>query len=99
MGPATAGVAVGNQRADTDNRMVDVLRELVAHRRANSLGGLADVTVGSVEPSYSAATNLWLRLAEALRCLSYLLTCPVNLISCAAERSGATGQGESPHAI
>ena len=91
MGAGTAVVAVGHQRADTDNRMVDVLGEHVAHRRANF--------PNSGEPLYSAATNLWLRLAEALRCLSYLLTCPVNLISCAAERSGATGQGESPHAI
>ena len=62
MGPATAGVAVGNQRADTDNRMVDVLGELVAHRRAN----FPDVTVGSGEPLYSAATNLcWQRLKDA----------------------------------
>ena len=58
-------VPVGHQGADADNGMVDVLVELVAHRDADFLVGLADVTVGSGEPSYSAATNLWLRLAEA----------------------------------
>jgi hypothetical protein len=37
---------VGNQGTDTDNRMVDVLRELVAHRGANFVIGPADEAIG-----------------------------------------------------
>jgi hypothetical protein len=42
----TTVVAVGNQSADADNRMVDVLGELVAHGSADVVVGPADKVIG-----------------------------------------------------
>jgi hypothetical protein len=39
----TTVVAVGNQGTDTDNRMVDVLGELVAHGSADFVISFADM--------------------------------------------------------
>ena len=44
--PGTTAVAVGNQSADADNRMVDVLGELVAHGSADVVVGPADKVIG-----------------------------------------------------
>ncbi len=43
-------VPVGDQRADADDRMVDVLRKLVADGGANVLIGLARKTIGGRKP-------------------------------------------------
>jgi hypothetical protein len=48
---------VGNQRPDTDDRVVDVLGELVAQFSSNLVIALADVTVGSGE-AYQIADRL-----------------------------------------
>jgi hypothetical protein len=45
------GLAVRDERSDADDRVVDVLRELVADRLADLRVGLADEVVGGREPA------------------------------------------------
>jgi hypothetical protein len=44
------GLAVRDERSDADDRVVDVLRELVADRLADLHVGFADEIVGGREP-------------------------------------------------
>jgi hypothetical protein len=48
---------VRNQRPDTHDGMIDVLRELVAHCRADFVVGLAVVTIGSSKTSRSGTVS------------------------------------------
>jgi hypothetical protein len=49
-GAPTASTAVRDKRSDADNRVVDVLRELIPDRLADFHVGLADEVVGCCEP-------------------------------------------------
>jgi hypothetical protein len=56
--PATAIVAMGDQRPDTDDRVVDVLGELVPHFGTNFVIALADVAVGGGEALKSGTVSI-----------------------------------------
>ena len=56
--PGTTVVAVSNQSADADNRMVDVLGELVAHGSADVVVGPADKVIGGSVATRSGIVSM-----------------------------------------